>query len=155
MILDRKEKTKQVLQLHSRGRTYREIANEVHMSLRDISSTIKKSMEANKITLTDSQLAREIKEHQQPQPPHTSKQSQALKLFPDDGNPLNVAIELDLPADEVHKLYQDYLRLNSLHMLVQVYEDIDYNLYTLLDLNKIIETRQYVTSRNTRSRSLR
>jgi hypothetical protein len=155
MILDRKEKTKQVLQPHSRRRTYREIANEVHMSLRDISSTIKKSMEANEITLTDSQLAPEIKEHQQPQPPNTSKQSQALKLFSDDGNPLNVAIELDLPADEVHELYQDYLRLNSLHNLVQVYEDIDYNLYTLLDLYKIIETKQYVTSRNTRSRSLR
>ncbi|MGB8085629.1 MAG: hypothetical protein WCF07_05015 [Nitrososphaeraceae archaeon] len=111
------------------------------MSLRDISSTIKKSMEANEITLTDSQLAPEIKEHQQPQPPNTSKQSQALKLFSDDGNPLNVAIELDLPADEVHELYQDYLRLNSLHKLVQVYEDIDYNLYTLLDLYKIIENK--------------
>ena len=122
MILDRKEKTKHVLQLHSRGRTYREIANEVHMSLRDISSIIK-SMEANEITLTDSQLAPEIKEHQQPQPPHTSNQSQALKLFSDDGNPLNVAIELDLPADEVHELYQDYLRLNSLPKLVQVYEE--------------------------------
>ena len=46
---------------------------------------------------------------------------------------------------------QDYLRFNSLHKLVQVYEDIDYNLYTLLDLYKIIETKQYVTSRNTRA----
>lgn len=27
-------------------------------------------MEANEITLTDSQLAPKIKEHQQPQPPH-------------------------------------------------------------------------------------
>lgn len=39
----------------------------------------------------------------------------------------------------MHKLYKDYLKLSGLHKLVQVNEDIDYNLYTILDLYRIMK----------------
>ena len=142
ILVDKRGKANLVLQLHNQGKTYREIAQEMHMSLRDISSTIKKSIEDKERIRTDSLKVPEIVEHkqllQQPRQ-YMSKQSQALKLFSEDWKPLDIAIELDLPADEVHKLYKDYLKLNGLHHLVQVYEDIDYNLYTILDLYRIMK----------------
>jgi len=45
-----------------------------------------------------------------------------------------------MPANEAHKLYLDYLKLDGLYQLVQIYYDIDYNLYTLLDLTQNYET---------------
>jgi|SoiMethySBSTD1v2_1073268.scaffolds.fasta_scaffold389577_2 DNA-directed RNA polymerase specialized sigma24 family protein len=47
MALSRKEKPRIVVELHSQGKAYREIAHEVRMSLRDVSSIIKRSREKN------------------------------------------------------------------------------------------------------------
>lgn len=147
--LNGKEKIKAVLELHKQGKTYRKIAQDLHMSLRDIRSIIKKSIDdAAKAQVHNLQgkeieehlQGKEIEEHHQPKLPiYVSKRSHALKLFSEDKKPLDVAIQLDLSADEVRVLYQDYLKLNGFNELAQVYADLDYNLYTLLDLYKIMK----------------
>ena len=135
--LNGKEKIKVVLELHKQGKTYRKIAHDLHMSLRDIRSIIKKSIDDAKRAQVH---RRPVEEHHQPKLPiYVSKRSHALKLFSEDKKPLDVAIQLDLSADEVRVLYQDYLKLNGFNELAQVYADLDYNLYTLLDLYKIMK----------------
>ena len=53
-----------------------------------------------------------------------SKESQTFKLFSEGKTPVEVVIALDLPADEVRAIYQDYWALNDMHKLVEVYEEI-------------------------------
>jgi hypothetical protein len=138
--LNGKEKIKVVLELHKQGKTYRKIAHDLHMSLRDIRSIIKKSIDDAERAQVHNLQGKEIEEHHQPKLPiYVSKRSHALKLFSEDKKPLDVAIQLDLSADEVRVLYQDYLKLNGFNELAQVYADLDYNLYTLLDLYKIMK----------------
>jgi predicted transcriptional regulator len=139
-MLNKKEKVKLVLALYNQGKTYREIAQNVHMSLRDINSAIKEATERHDdAPQANIQQAPNVEEHPQPRLQHKSKQSQALKSFSKGKPPLDVAIELDLPPDEVRRVYHDYLRLEGLDQLVQVYQDRNYDLETILKLYRIIK----------------
>ena len=111
--MNRVEKKNLVLQLHQEGKTQREIAKTAHMSVRDISKIIRK-LEG-------------ISEEK-------SIETKALDHFQQGKKPVEVAIELNLNASKIIKLYKDYLKLEGFHKLASLYEEINYNLSLFLKL---------------------
>jgi hypothetical protein len=57
-----------------------------------------------------------------------SKDTKALYLFPIGKTPLDVAMELDMPASQVHEIQLEFWSLKKLHELVFVYNEIKYYL---------------------------
>jgi hypothetical protein len=63
-----------------------------------------------------------------------SKTIQAIKLFSEDKNLVDVVIALDLPPDEVQEMYQQFLKLNSTYELVRVFDEMqNYHCWNYLD----------------------
>jgi hypothetical protein len=50
-----------------------------------------------------------------------SKTTQALKLFSELKTPVEVAIALDLPVDQVRTIYREYWELDGMYKLAQIY----------------------------------
>ena len=73
---------------------------------------------------------------------HKSKQSQAFKLFSEGKTPVQVVIALDIPPDEVHAIYREYLELNGTYDVLQIYDQIrysgKYSLPSFLRLHRIV-----------------
>lgn len=72
-----------------------------------------------------------------------SKTIQAIKLFSEDKNLVDVVIALDLPPDEVQEMYQQFLKLtfqfHSLtYELVRVFDEMQNYLPSLLELFRLI-----------------
>jgi len=53
-----------------------------------------------------------------------SKTTEAFKLFEDGDALIQVAIKLDLGAEEVTRIYKEYWDLNGLHNLYRIYEEL-------------------------------
>jgi transposase len=110
-MLRRTEKEQRVIELYQQGKTIREIAQEVHMSFADIGSIIRKFTkldDANKPQEKDPIAL-------------ISKDTQAFKLFSEGKKPIEVAIKLDLGADIVGRLYQQFWRLEGLYQLTTIF----------------------------------
>jgi hypothetical protein len=98
--MNRVEKEEYVIQLYNENKSTREIAKLMHMSFRDIASITKKvKLEAGgeRSSLEEDD---DIKSK--------SKSTQAIKLFSELKTPVEVAIALDLPADQVQAIYLEY-----------------------------------------------
>ncbi len=94
------ERKKRVIDLYyNQGKTMREIAKIERMSIRDISAIIKE------------EEARRQKHKQQ------EIFAQAYQLFSEGKTTVEVAIELNLPASKVSKLYREYWKLKGLDKL--------------------------------------
>ena len=52
-----------------------------------------------------------------------------------------MAIESDLPADEVREIYHQFLELKNMYNLVEVYDEMENYLPSFLELFRIIESR--------------
>ena len=102
MILNKKEKEEFVVKLHQENKTVRRIAEIVHMSFKDIGAIIRK---------LDGQTNDDVDIS------NKSKATQALFLYEQGKKPIDVAIELDIPYDEVTELQQEYWALNQLYDL--------------------------------------
>jgi hypothetical protein len=59
-------------------------------------------------------------------------------LFSEGKTPLDVAIALDLPADEVQAIHREFWELHNMHELAEVYEEIRPYLSSVLRLHKIL-----------------
>jgi transcriptional regulator with XRE-family HTH domain len=110
IYLSVKEKEKYVLKLRKEeNKTYREIAHELKISPREISRILKKDngeieeKERKKIVL--------------------SKTAQALQLYKKGKSPVDVAIKLDLSAQEANSLYHNFLYLNNLHHFIEIFKE--------------------------------
>jgi len=68
-----------------------------------------------------------------------SKTTQAFRLFSEFKSPVDVIIALDLPANQVRALYQEYLELEGFYRLAQIYEEAKYDLDDLLRLHRIVK----------------
>jgi len=68
-----------------------------------------------------------------------SKTTQAIKLFCEGKNTVDVVIALDLPADEVRAIYREYWELKQMYELIQIYDEAEYDLHKLLRLHKIVK----------------
>ncbi|MGB8938184.1 MAG: hypothetical protein WCC17_24085 [Candidatus Nitrosopolaris sp.] len=98
-LTDRKIRWMYVIRLYKENRSTREIAKLMHMSFRDIGSIPKKvKLEAGgeRGQLEDDDIKSK------------SKTTQAIKLFSELKTHVEVAIALDLPADQVQAIFLEY-----------------------------------------------
>ena len=138
MLISKKEKEKLVIQLAHEGKTTREIAKQVHISLRDIGTIIRKETGDDKEDL----IAKEKQKHDEQQKEkekqerlkHLSPYTRSFQMFKDKMPLEDVAIELDLDTDTVLFYYEDYLRLLKMGWLVKIYKDLknDFPLFIYL-----------------------
>ena len=124
--LNRHQKKALVIELYNQGKTRRQIAEIAHMSFKDIADIIMKhtgeNTSANK--------------------PEKSKDTLALELFLQGKQSVEVAIELDLPADKVEELHVQYWRLSKLDNLEILYHEAEYSLSLLLRLHNILKDKR-------------
>jgi hypothetical protein len=133
LILKRGEKEKLVIQLAEAGKTTRYIAQAVHISLKDIGTIIRKH------TGEDSDCQGGSK----------SLYSRAFMLFKEGKSLVDVAIILNVDADEVLGMYSDYLRLMNLQKLMSMYKELgDDGLYFLNYLYNQIKWEGLATKRD-------
>ena len=112
--LTRKEKEKLVIDLYKRGLTYAQIAREAHVSLRDIAPILNKTGEYQSL----------------------SNSSQAYKMFEEGSSPIQVAIALNLRANQVSEYYREWWKLNGLYQLNQMYEELGNDIWSISELNR-------------------
>jgi AraC-like DNA-binding protein len=124
VFFDSREKREQyVIDLYKRGKSIRDIAQEVHMSFSDIGAIIRKVTGDNR---------------PKGQAVEASKQTQAYKLFMEGKKPVEVAIELNLGSNEVERLYREYWRLQHLYKLTGCYDEIKDYLASFLRLHRLM-----------------
>jgi hypothetical protein len=129
--MDREKKEQYVIQLYKENKSTREIAKLVHMSFRNIGTIIKKlKLEADR---GRGQLEGEDDFKSK------SKITQAIKLFSELKTPVDVAIALDLPANQVRAIYREYWELEGMYGLAQIYDESKYDLHDLLRLHRIVQ----------------
>jgi hypothetical protein len=116
--LNRFEKEKKVIELYKEGRTIREISQVVHMAFRDIGKLIKKYEEDSD---ENKKLQKKIS-------------IEALTLFNQGKKPIEVAISLELDCEQTEKIYQEYWRLNNLHILHSIYQELKEKISDLIDV---------------------
>jgi hypothetical protein len=127
--MNREEKEQYVIRLYQENKSMREIAKLVHMSFRAIGAITKKAkLEADGERW---QLEDDMKSK--------SKVAQAFKLFSELKSPIEVAIELDLPTDQVRAMYLEYWELDGMGKLAQIYEENRYDVHDLLKLHKTVK----------------
>jgi hypothetical protein len=124
--LNRHQKKAVVIELYSQGKTRRQIAEIVHMSFKDIADVI------NEYTGEDIQVNK----------PAKSKDAQAFELFLQGKHSVEVAIELDMPADKVEELHVQYWRLSKLDNLEILYHEAEYSLSLLLRLHNVLKDKR-------------
>jgi transposase len=98
VLLNKNQKKALVVELYKQGKTRRQIAETVHMSFKDIADII------NEYTGEDNSVNK----------PEKSKDARAFELFLKGKQSVEVAIELDMSADEVEELHVQYWRLSKL-----------------------------------------
>ena len=122
MASTRQAKELLVLDLYyNQDKTYRQIAKEAKICPRDIKTIIDKKVKETELSQS------------------TSVSSQAFNLFLQGKTPLRVAIILNLKEPEVHEFYRQYLSLQQLHDLYQVYEKIKDDIWSFVELYRLIE----------------
>jgi hypothetical protein len=125
VLLNKHQKKLFVIELYKQGKTRRQIAETVHMSFKDIANII------NEFTGEDKQIKLE-----------KSKDSRAFELFLQSKQSVEVAIELDMPADKVEELHVQYWRLSKLDDLETLYHEAEYSLSLLLQLHNILRDKR-------------
>ena len=126
LSLNQHQKKALVIELYKQGKTRRQIAEIVHMGFKDIADII------NEYTGEDKQINK----------PEKSKDSRAFELFLQGKQSVEVAIELDMPADKVEELHVQYWRLSKLDNLEILYHEAEYSLSFLLRLHNILKDKR-------------
>lgn len=135
--LNKFEKEKKVIELHTKeGKTLKEISKIVRMSFRDISRIIK---------AYDKKIRFEPKKenNQSNKIKRCSKNSRAYDLFSNGKTPVQVAIDLQLDYEKVRKYWTEFLRLNNMKKLYNIYIENEFHLdflfkiYYFMKRNKI------------------
>jgi len=139
IVLNKREKEQLVIKLHQQGKTIREIAHAAHLSFSDIGTIIRRADGHDK----DGDFeTKDLK--------NKSKDTQALFLFSKGKKPIDVSIELDLPASKVQNMLEEFWPLNEVHELTFVYHEIKTFLPSFLKLfhclkkNKML-SEKYIT----------
>ena len=124
MVLSRSEKEQRIIEMYEAGCTIREIAKEVHMSFGPIGNIIRK--------VTGDSSKDSNNEHT------TSRETEALKLFQEGKEPVEVATILDISSDETENFFLGYLRLKNLHDFVLIYKELKYQLPSFIKLYRML-----------------
>ena len=133
VLLNKHQKKALVIELYKQGKTRRQIAEVVHMGFKDIADVIKKH------TGEESDTGDK---------PQKSETARAFELFRQGKQSVEVAIELDISADEVEELHVQYWRLSKLDDLEALYDEAKYSLSLLLRLYKILKDKRITKDRD-------
>ena len=112
VLLSRKEKERIVIQLAKEGKTTREIAKIVHISLRDISIILAKETGDYERVKREKHI-QEAEKEKLKKWKSLSPYARAFQMFKDKRPLADVAIELDIKSSAVLDFYNDYLRLTA------------------------------------------
>jgi hypothetical protein len=132
--MTRDQKEQYVLELYQQGKTIRQIAQLTHMSFRDIGTITKKHKK-------EIELGNEPTQHQTH---HRSKSkvTQAFKMLAEGYSPPQVVIELDIPPEDVQRIYRQYLETRGMYDFLQVCEQIRqsgrYSISSFLKLHTVL-----------------
>jgi DNA-binding CsgD family transcriptional regulator len=126
--MNREEREEHLILLYKEGRTFKDIAKEMHMSFRDIGAIIKKAK-------LEAERERGYTTDEEPKSP----EAQAFKMFSEGKSPVEVAIALDEPGDRVRAMHREYWDLSGRHELAQLYDEARYNLSNMLKLHRIVK----------------
>jgi hypothetical protein len=118
------ERERRVMELLDQGKSTRDIAKDVHISFADIGSIRKKHFEEMEAQTKNEEGQEKV----------VSKTTEAFKLFVDGDAPIQVAIKLDLGAEEVTRIYKEYWDLNGLHNLSRIYEEVKLDIPSFVKL---------------------
>ena len=113
---------KYVIALDKRGYTTRRIAEELHMSTRDVNEILKEYKREKKEAREKEVIEKEEKEKERL---FSSKRSKALQLYKKVTNLLDVAIELDISAEEAKAFYHEYCSLQYPHQFLHIYTELN------------------------------
>lgn len=116
------DRKKYVLQLHKNGYTNRQIAQELRMSSRDIVKILEEHEREEKEAREREAIEREEKEKKSI---FSSNRSEALKLYKKGTRPIDVAIELDISAEEAKMIYSEYCSLEYPLQFLELYTELD------------------------------
>jgi hypothetical protein len=136
-VLNRGDKEQLVIKLHQEGKTIHEIASVAHLSFSDIGSIIRRADGHDK----DGDI--ETKDLNDKSP-----DTKALWLFANGKKPIDVAIELDLSASEVHEMQEEFWALNQLHELALVYDEIRTFLPSFLKLFHCLKNNKMLSEKH-------
>ena len=136
--MTRDQKEKYVLELYQQGRTVRHIARLTHMSFSQIGAITKAYKEEIERESGQSEMRNDDSDIKS-----KSKTTQAIKLFSEGKDLVNVVIALDLPTDEVRDIYRQFLQLQDMHELVRVFDEMQNFLPSLLELFRLTMSRGF------------
>ena len=137
-MLSNVEKEKLVIDLYyNQRKNVRQIAQEARISFRDITTILKKkeaavndgSGDGNEIVIVDKQQQSNDSNNKSP----NEKATKAYKLFSEDKKPVEVAVQLGLSEKEATRYYTEYWRLNHLHKLHSIYQELKGDLSPILN----------------------
>jgi DNA-binding CsgD family transcriptional regulator len=100
---DYTEREKKVIELYDQGKSTRDIAKEIRMSLRDISIILRKNQVNHGVVITNSN-DNNTNNNKSP----NEKATQAYKLFSEGKKPVQVAIELGLREKQVDNFFIEF-----------------------------------------------
>jgi DNA-binding CsgD family transcriptional regulator len=115
---DYTERERRVIDLYDKGKSTRDIAKELRMSLRDISTILRDNQVNHGIVITDNSNDNNTNNNKSP----NEKATKAYKLFNEGKKPVEVAIQLSLSEKQVTKYCREYWKLKGLHELTLLYE---------------------------------
>jgi hypothetical protein len=138
VVLNRRDKEQLVIRLHNQGKTIREIASAAHLSFTDIGNIIKKIDGRDNDDEVEANIDTKNK----------SRETKALWLFSNGKKPIEVAVELDLTASEVHDIQEEFWALHDSHELVFVYNEIKTFLPSFLKLFHCLKKNKMLSEKH-------
>jgi transposase len=141
MSIIRQDRQKLVLDLYyNQGKNIREIAQEVRMSFRDIGAILNKADERREQNNNNNDDIENKKRQQEQQEQQLSLSTQAYKLFSEGKSPIQVAVALNLKESEITRFYKEYCKLNHMHDLNIVYEELKGDITPFLKLYRSVRS---------------
>ncbi|HET7285622.1 MAG TPA: hypothetical protein VFI70_13140 [Nitrososphaeraceae archaeon] len=137
------QKEKRKLELYDQGKSTRDIAKELRMSLRDISVILRKNQASHGIVIMDNGNDNNNNKNKSP----NEKSTQAYKLFNEGRKPVDMAIQLNLSEKEATRYFTEYWRLKHLYGLYDIYQESKGDLSYILKLCTLAK-RQGITADN-------
>src|SRR6188472_4668401 len=122
------ERERHVIGLYDQGKNTRDIAKELRMSLRDISSILRKNQVSHGLPFPIIDNDNNNNTNKSP----NQKSTQAYKLFSKGKTPVEVAIQLGLSEKQATRYCREYWELKGLHELTFLYEERKYYLPSFL-----------------------
>src|SRR6188472_2327308 len=142
---DYSKRERTVLELYKQGKSTRDIAKELRMSLRDISIILRNSQLSHGIT-----ISKDNKSDNNNNKSPNQIATQAYKLFSEGKKPFEVAIEFGIREAQVSKLFREFWKLKNLNELYEIYSQIRHKLSSFLKLHKVLK-RKGLTASNVES----